>query len=140
LPRLRAGLFFLSYLALYAVSQFIVFFARGSEPVVDFLGTQILKQAQWTAIIVLLLCIPLYFYIMRASRPWPHSPENPVPWGAGQQGQSKSSLDPMDPSDDDEGDAGDPVELTPWQPARAVGGALRNVFIPTRASGETDTL
>jgi phosphatidylglycerol:prolipoprotein diacylglycerol transferase len=33
LPRMRAGLFFTLYVALYAVSQFIVFFARGSEPI-----------------------------------------------------------------------------------------------------------
>lgn len=133
LPRLRAGLFFLSYLALYAVSQFIVFFARGSEPIVDFLGTHILKQAQWTAVVVLLLCIPFYFFIMRASQPWPYTLENPVPWDMA---QSKSSLDPIDPHDGDDGDASDPVDLAPWQPARAVGGALRNVFMPSRASGE----
>lgn len=135
LPRLRAGLFFLMYLALYAVSQFVVFFARGSEPIVDFLGTHILKQAQWTAVVVLLLCIPLYFFIMRASRPWPYSQEHPVPWGAA---QSKSSLDPLDPDDGDttNNDADEAVELAPWQPVRAVGGALRNVFVPPRASSE----
>lgn len=132
LPRLRAGLLFLMYLALYAVSQLIVFFARGSEEIVDFLGTHILKQAQWTAIIVLLLCIPLYFVIMRASRPWPYSLENPVPLGAI---QSKSELDRLDTRDDDDGEGNEPVELAPWQPVRAVGGALRNVFTPSRASG-----
>lgn len=135
LPRLRAGLFFLMYLALYAVSQFLVFFARGSEPIVDFLGTHILKQAQWTAVVVLLLCIPLYFVIMRVSRPWPYSLDNPVSWDAA---QSKSSLDPVDADDGHDDDAGnnDPVELPPWQPARAVGGALRNVFVPSRVSSE----
>ena len=133
LPRIRAGLFFLMYLALYAVSQLIVFFARGSEEIVDFLGTHILKQAQWTAIIVLLLCIPLYFYIMRASRPWAYSPDNPVPWGAM---QAKSELDRLDTGNDGGGEGNEPIELAPWQPVRAVGGALRNVFTPSRASGE----
>lgn len=135
LPRLRAGLFFLMYLALYAVSQFLVFFARGSEPIVDFLGTHILKQAQWTAVVVLLLCIPLYFVIMRVSRPWLFSLDNPVPWEVA---QSKSSLDPLAADDGDDNDANnnDPVELPPWQPVRAVGGALRNVFVPPHVSGE----
>ena len=65
---------------LYAVSQFIVFFFRGSEPFTPFLGINGLKQAQWTAIIVFLVCIPLFIYVQRASRPWPYSAKNPVPW------------------------------------------------------------
>ena len=133
LPRLRAGLFFLMYLALYAVSQFIVFFARGTEPIVDFLGTHIYKQAQWTAIIVLLLCLPFYFFIMRSSQPWPYSQDNPVPWG---DVPDKHGLGTLAPDDEDDEEAGDSVELAPWQPVRAVGGALRNVFSPSRSPSD----
>jgi phosphatidylglycerol---prolipoprotein diacylglyceryl transferase len=54
LPRIRAGFFFITYLMLYAISQFIVFFYRGSEPITPFLGITGLKQAQWTAVFVFL--------------------------------------------------------------------------------------
>jgi phosphatidylglycerol:prolipoprotein diacylglycerol transferase len=80
LPQIRAGLLFLLYLALYAVGQFIVFFYRGSEPTTPFLGIDVFKQAQWTAIFTFLACIPLYFLIQRYSRPWPFSDKHPVPW------------------------------------------------------------
>ncbi len=83
LPRLKAGFFFVLYLALYAVSQFVVFFWRGSEPYTPFLGIDGLKQAQWTAIIVLLTCVPLFLLIRRFSAAWPYSDKDPVPWPQG---------------------------------------------------------
>jgi phosphatidylglycerol:prolipoprotein diacylglycerol transferase len=83
LPRLKAGLFFLLYLALYGISQFVVFFWRGSEPYTPFLGIDGLKQAQWTAIVVLLICVPLYFLIQRFSAAWTYSDKGPVPWPQG---------------------------------------------------------
>src|ERR1051326_213123 len=55
LPRIKMGLVSLVYLTGYAITQFIVFFFRSSEPSVPFLGIDTLKQAQWTAIFVLLL-------------------------------------------------------------------------------------
>ncbi|HEY7125763.1 MAG TPA: prolipoprotein diacylglyceryl transferase [Ktedonobacterales bacterium] len=70
LPRSRMGLVSLVYLAGYAITQFIVFFFRGSEPTVPFLGLDALKQAQWTAIFVLLAMIPYYFLMRRTSRSW----------------------------------------------------------------------
>jgi phosphatidylglycerol:prolipoprotein diacylglycerol transferase len=70
LPRIKMGLVSLVYLMGYAITQFIVFFWRGSEPTVPFLGIDALKQAQWTAIIVLILLIPYYFLIRRTSRAW----------------------------------------------------------------------
>ncbi len=70
LPQIKAGLLSVVYLAGYALSQLIIFFFRGSEPVTPFLGITIFKQAQWTAIIVLLLLIPYYLLIQRTSRPW----------------------------------------------------------------------
>lgn len=137
LPHLKAGIFFVLYLALYALSQFVVFFARGTEPIVSFLGTHVLKQAQWTAVIVLLLCIPLYLFIMRVSRPWPYSAEHPVPWtpatperaardgaGGGSGGERGRIPEPVDPSGLTLGE----VALPAWQPTRVTGGGLRNVF------------
>lgn len=70
LPRIRMGLVSLVYLAGYAITQFIVFFFRGSEPTVPFLGLDALKQAQWTALFVLLALIPYYFWMRRTSRSW----------------------------------------------------------------------
>jgi phosphatidylglycerol:prolipoprotein diacylglycerol transferase len=70
LPRIKMGLVSLIYLAGYAISQFIVFFFRGSEPITPFLGITALKQAQWTAVFVLILLIPYFFWLQRTSRPW----------------------------------------------------------------------
>lgn len=136
LPRVRAGYLFTLYLALYALSQLIVFFARGSEPITPFLGVTIFKQAQWTAIVVLLLCIPLAMLVRRYSAPWPYSDEHPVPWppAAPTSTTDKSGLRPLSRSNS-AGTANPPesaeavaVELAPWQPTRAVGGRLRNLF------------
>ncbi len=70
LPRIKMGLVSLVYLVGYAITQFVVFFWRGSEPTVPFLGIDALKQAQWTAIFVLIAMIPYFFLIQRTSRPW----------------------------------------------------------------------
>jgi hypothetical protein len=80
LPRMRAGLLFTAYFALYGLSQVIVFFFRGSEPITPFLGVTIFKQAQWTGIAVMLAAIPLYFLVRRYSKPWTHSDADPVIW------------------------------------------------------------
>jgi phosphatidylglycerol:prolipoprotein diacylglycerol transferase len=70
LPRIKMGLVSLVYLVGYAITQFIVFFFRGSEPTVPFLGIDALKQAQWTAVFVLIAMVPYYFLIQRTSRSW----------------------------------------------------------------------
>ncbi len=70
LPRVKMGLVSLVYLGGYAITQIIVFFFRGSEPITPFLGIDVFKQAQWTGIFVLILLIPYYFLIRRTSRPW----------------------------------------------------------------------
>jgi phosphatidylglycerol---prolipoprotein diacylglyceryl transferase len=142
LPKMRAGLFFTLYLVLYAISQFIVFFFRSTEPTTPFLGISGLKQAQWTAIIVFLLCIPLTILILRVSKPWPFSASRPVPWPhfapvdqrspvpdasadaliappARQRGVSPSSAASTAPT---------LADLPPWQPTRPTGGRLRNLF------------
>jgi len=58
------GVMAITYVALYAVSQFGIFFLRGSEPTI-FLG---LKQAQWTAIGMLVLGVPLLAALWRRTR------------------------------------------------------------------------
>ncbi len=50
----RDGIIGITYVALYAVSQFLIFFLRDSEPVIG-LG---LKQAQWTSLAILLVIVP----------------------------------------------------------------------------------
>lgn len=90
LPRIRAGYLFTAYAALYGLTQLVVFFFRGSEPTVPFLGIDTLKQAQWTGIFVMIAAIPLALLAARFSRPWPYSEKNPVQWivGASQSGKS----------------------------------------------------
>jgi phosphatidylglycerol:prolipoprotein diacylglycerol transferase len=70
LPRIKMGLVSLIYLAGYAISQIVVFFFRGSEPITPFLGIPVFKQAQWTGIFVLVLLIPYYFLMQRTSHAW----------------------------------------------------------------------
>ncbi|HLZ24335.1 MAG TPA: prolipoprotein diacylglyceryl transferase [Ktedonobacterales bacterium] len=143
LPRIKAGLFFVLYLALYAVSQFIVFFARGSEPITPFLGVTALKQAQWTAVFVFLACIALAFLVWRFSRPWAYSETDPVPLPASLAERHRARMQALATRDTTAaktpGSATEKaptdaqfvaVEIPPWQPARPTGGALRNVFTP----------
>ena len=63
--RVPDGVLAVSYVALYALSQLGIFFLRGSEPVI-FLG---LKQAQWTAIGMLLLGVPMLVLLRRRFPP-----------------------------------------------------------------------
>ena len=62
--RVPNGVMAITYVALYAVSQFGIFFLRGSEPVI-FLD---LKQAQWTAVGMLALGVPLLIALWRRTR------------------------------------------------------------------------
>lgn len=107
LPRLRGGLLFTAYFALYGLSQVIVFFFRGSEPITPFLGVTIFKQAQWTGLAVMLAAIPLYLAVRRYSQPWGYSAAHPLDWpptlaagadaagaDAGGGGQRSSTLKP----------------------------------------------
>ncbi len=54
----RQGVLALTYLAAYAVSQFLLFYVRESEPVVG-LG---LKQSQWTCIVMLVVGLPILYW------------------------------------------------------------------------------
>jgi phosphatidylglycerol:prolipoprotein diacylglycerol transferase len=67
----RPGVLMLVYLYSYAFTQLLLFFVRDNL-VVSFLGLNWgLKQAQWTSIVVLLLLLPVTFFVMRRSRPVP---------------------------------------------------------------------
>ncbi len=57
----RNGALAVAYIPLYAISQLILFQFRASEPVIG-LG---LHQAQWTAIVILVVVAPLVFLAWR---------------------------------------------------------------------------
>jgi phosphatidylglycerol:prolipoprotein diacylglycerol transferase len=61
----RDGVLTITYIALYALSQLGIFFLRGTEPAI-FLG---LKQAQWTAIGMLVVGVPALLVLWWRSRP-----------------------------------------------------------------------
>lgn len=64
----RNGVLFIVYFALYAVTQFLIFYVRQSEPVVA-LG---LKQSQWTSIGMLVIGVPLLVLAWRKTgAQWP---------------------------------------------------------------------
>jgi phosphatidylglycerol---prolipoprotein diacylglyceryl transferase len=61
LRRVPVGTLILVYLELYALSQFVIFFLRGTEPEVA-LG---LKQAQWTALVFGVVVVPALVWVRR---------------------------------------------------------------------------
>lgn len=150
LPRIKAGLLFTLYVALYAISQFAIFFYRGSEPNTPFLGINGLKQAQWTGIFVFLGSIVLYFLVLRFSRPWPYTADNPLPFPPSRAEKARavalgeSTANSTTSSDklqatvaaprDQSGpelpvaDRSTANDQPDWKPSRPIGGALRNVF------------
>ena len=148
LPRIRTGYFFALYLALYSVSQFLVFFTRGTEPTTPFLGIDALKQAQWTALAGLILAALIFLAARRYSHPWQNNAGHPVDWdtppvealphipglSAGevrrrmeQTNGTKSRM--MQVSGTNREVATVPAdERPPWEPTRPQAGSLRNVF------------
>lgn len=62
--RLHHGALFLTYLVLFSVFRFFLFFVRGNVPVIG-LG---LKNGQWTALAILVVVIPLLLNTLRAAR------------------------------------------------------------------------
>lgn len=79
LPHIKTGVFFALYLGLYAISQFVVFFYRGTEPITPFLGVTALKQAQWTAIFTFIGAIVVLALARRFGIAWPFSEQRPLP-------------------------------------------------------------
>jgi phosphatidylglycerol:prolipoprotein diacylglycerol transferase len=140
LPRVKTGVFFAIYLALYSISQFIVFFFRGSEPITPFLGIEALKQAQWTAIFTFLLAGVMFYLARRYGIAWPFTARNPEPYPLPEGGLSKALASASAPVTAlDPGKAvraarikAEPVvppeDLPPWTPGDSRFGALRNLF------------
>jgi len=76
----RPGTLMLIYLFGYVITQFFIFFVRDNL-IVSFLGLNWgLKQAQWTALVVFILLIPLTFLVLRFSKPVPEG-EVPATYG-----------------------------------------------------------
>jgi phosphatidylglycerol---prolipoprotein diacylglyceryl transferase len=61
----RPGVICITYVTGYAISQFLIFFLRDSEPAIG-LG---LKQAQWTGLFMLIVVVPLMILLWRRSAP-----------------------------------------------------------------------
>ncbi len=74
--KVRAGVLAITYVALYAISQLIVFAFRASEPP----GPLGLREAQWTSIAVLLLGVPFLYVLWRRTntRLEKRSPDEPA--------------------------------------------------------------
>ncbi len=140
LPRVKTGVFFAIYLALYSISQFIVFFFRGSEPITPFLGVNALKQAQWTAIFTFILAGVVYYLARRYGIAWPFTARNPEPYPLPAGGLSAvlaSATMPVTALDAGKAvraarikpePAVAPEDLPPWTPGDSRFGALRNTF------------
>ncbi len=80
LPHIKTGVFFSLYVMCYAISQFVVFFFRSTEPITPFLGIHALKQAQWTAVFFFLGALVLLALARRFGIAWPFSEQRPVPF------------------------------------------------------------
>lgn len=63
--RLRRGGLFLLYLVLFSILRFGLFFYRGDVPVIA-LG---LKNAQWTALAILAVAVPLFWFLPSSDSP-----------------------------------------------------------------------
>ena len=67
----RPGILMLVYLYCYCVTQFFLFFTRDNL-IVNFLGLNWgLKQAQWTALVLFIVLLPVTYWVARVSRPIP---------------------------------------------------------------------
>src|SRR5437764_13332383 len=78
----------LVYLFGYAITQFVLFFVRSND-VVSFLGLNWgLKQAQWTALVLLVVLLPLTYVVLRYSKPVPKG-EVAATYGVPQKSQNE---------------------------------------------------
>ncbi len=100
----RPGILMLVYLFCYCITQFLVFFVRANV-VVSFLGTYILKQAQWTSIIVFIALLPISYFVLRSrySRPVPAG-EVAATYGIGHK-PTNLMVPTVEPMDDEEAQA-----------------------------------
>jgi phosphatidylglycerol---prolipoprotein diacylglyceryl transferase len=66
----RPGLLMLVYLFGYCITQFLVFFTRANV-LVNVFGITVFKQAQWTALVVFVILLPITYLVLRYSKPIP---------------------------------------------------------------------
>ncbi|MDE3229337.1 MAG: prolipoprotein diacylglyceryl transferase [Chloroflexota bacterium] len=146
-PHIKTGMFFALYLALYAISQFVVFFARGTEPITPFLGINALKQAQWTAIFVFIAAIVVFALARRFGIAWPFSEQRPLPYPLPAGGlnaaltkewkaqaaaaKARPAVNPFTPRVKRPAAVATPADLADWQPGDSRFGSLRNDFNST---------
>lgn len=144
LPHIKTGVFFAFYLALYAISQFVVFFYRGTEPITPFLGINTLKQAQWTAIFFFLGAFVVLALARRFGISWPFSEQRPVPFPLPPGGlnaalntewkaqtaaiQARPAVNPFVPRSTRQAPVETPADLAEWRRGDSRFGALRNRF------------
>lgn len=100
----RPGMLMLVYLYAYVITQFLIFFTRDNI-IVDFLGTHVLKQAQWTSVILFIILLPLTYWIIRASKPVPDG-ELASTYGIPQPEPKQEVTDSESAADADEVDKG----------------------------------
>lgn len=98
----RPGALMLVYLFGYAITQFVVFFARDNVIVEPFGLAWGLKQAQWTSLVVLIALLPITYLVMRKSRPVPEG-ETAITYGVTQKQESETAQpEDIEPKEGDE--------------------------------------
>lgn len=111
----RPGTLMLIYLFGYVITQFSIFFVRDNI-IVSFLGLNWgLKQAQWTALVVFILLIPLTFLVLRFSKPVPEG-EVPATYGIPQKVKAQPAIESSEeeqPTEDEEKPEADHEETVP---------------------------
>lgn len=154
MPRIKTGTFFAVYLAMYAISQFIVFFYRGTEPVTPFLSISGLKQAQWTAIFAFIAAGVLLVLARRYGVAWPFTAKRPIayPLPAGglttalntewqtqaEEAKARPAVNPFVLRVKETPTFQRPDTLADWQQGDSRYGALRNDFASPGAASASN--
>jgi phosphatidylglycerol:prolipoprotein diacylglycerol transferase len=67
----RPGILMLVYLYSYSILQFFLFFVRDNSIETPFGLDWGLKQAQWTSLVLLIVLLPITYWVLRTSKPIP---------------------------------------------------------------------
>ncbi len=67
----RPGILMLVYLFSYSILQFFLFFVRDNSIEAPFGLNWGLKQAQWTSLVLLVVLLPITYWVLRTSKPVP---------------------------------------------------------------------